>query len=62
MSNQVKIDRCICLNTPFHELKDYDSVEQIKRETGCGTRCQMCSIYLDEMLETGQTEFNEPLY
>lgn len=62
MPNQVNIDRCYCLNTRFNELKKYHALEEIKSHTGCGTKCALCVIYLVEMLETGKTEFDEPLY
>jgi bacterioferritin-associated ferredoxin len=36
-------------------------VDDIVRETGCGSHCGLCRPYLRQMLETGQTAFHELL-
>lgn len=54
---------CLCYNTTFQALKErmelegWTTVEEISRETGCGTGCGMCRPYLALLLATGETEF-----
>ena len=59
----MRIDRCVCYDTPFKEIvkrarAEEWTVEDIVRILGCGSGCGMCKPYLREALKTGQTEFN----
>jgi bacterioferritin-associated ferredoxin len=58
------IDRCVCADSSFAELKrlardealDFDG---LARRTGCTEACGMCRPYVLEMLRTGTTVFTE---
>ena len=59
----MKVDRCVCVNTTFRELKKKGqnlSFEELKNDTQCGMRCGNCEPYVRLMIKTGQTEF-EPM-
>ena len=66
MAYTLRIDRCVCQQTPFTRLlplaraNDWD-VAAIGVATGCGARCGLCRPYLREMLMTGQTVFTTVL-
>ncbi len=56
------IDRCVCFNVLFSELKQYaDSrpcrYEDMRRRFNCGRGCGLCVPYIRELLRTGQTSF-----
>jgi bacterioferritin-associated ferredoxin len=56
------INRCICFNIPFTELKEYAQhrecgMEKLREHFGCGRGCALCVPYIKAMLETGQTSF-----
>lgn len=55
------VDRCICHNVTFSELKKLaDSgmrdIDELSKRTGCGTGCGMCIPYIRVMLKTGITD------
>jgi bacterioferritin-associated ferredoxin len=59
----MRIDRCVCYDTPFKEVikrarPEGWTIEDIQRILGCGGGCGMCKPYLREALKTGQTEFD----
>jgi bacterioferritin-associated ferredoxin len=62
------IDRCVCFDRPFTELKEIavarkcTSLRQLQEETDFGLACRICNPYVRRMLRTGQTQFNELLY
>jgi bacterioferritin-associated ferredoxin len=56
------VDRCVCHNITFAELKEIalrlgNDPERVSRETGCGEGCGMCMPYIHRMIATGETEF-----
>lgn len=60
------IDRCVCTGCSFSELRALADKKQLdfkalSRETGCGMGCGLCVPYIQVMLKTGQTVFNEML-
>ncbi|MGE0352418.1 MAG: bacterioferritin-associated ferredoxin [Gemmatimonadales bacterium] len=60
----IAITHCICHDTAFAALLPAArernwSLDDLTRETGCGTGCGLCRPYLRRMLETGQTVFRE---
>jgi bacterioferritin-associated ferredoxin len=65
-AGSVLVSGCICKATPFGELYPRAvaagwSLDDLMRETGCGTQCGLCRPYLRRMLRTGQTAFTELL-
>lgn len=52
------ITHCVCFGESFVELKKFNTLEAIQKETGCGTSCKLCVPYIKKMLETGETEFD----
>jgi bacterioferritin-associated ferredoxin len=56
------IDRCVCFNVTFAELKLYAQdhqcgLDELKQRFGCGRGCAMCVPYIRVTLQTGQVEF-----
>jgi bacterioferritin-associated ferredoxin len=63
----ITITRCVCQRIPFAALLPIArergwTLEDVRRETGCGDQCGLCRPYLREMLRTGETEFHEVLW
>jgi hypothetical protein len=60
MSNP-KINRCVCFNRSFIELKSMYghclNTEELKSKANCCNRCRLCTPYIELMLKTGKTEF-----
>lgn len=60
----ILIDRCICFNRTFAELKATSrevgatTVEELAEHATFGQRCKLCRPYVEEMLRTGETEFS----
>lgn len=63
----VRVDRCVCYEVRFAELRalaeglrarhgEEVTVDDLESRTGCGSGCGMCRIYIERMLETGETE------
>lgn len=55
------VNRCICANVPFTELKKLADtgirdLEELGRLTNCGKGCGMCIPYIRVMLATGVTD------
>jgi len=55
------VNRCICADVPFTELKKLADtgirdLEELGRLTNCGKGCGMCIPYIRMMLETGITD------
>jgi len=55
------VNRCICADVPFTELKKLADagireLEELGRLTNCGKGCGMCIPYIRVMLTTGQTD------
>lgn len=61
MNCNQKINKCICFNKDFIELKncygDCKNAEELKLKAKCCNRCKLCTPYIDLMLKTGKTEF-----
>lgn len=60
----IRIDRCVCRSMPFARLLPVArskgwTLEDLIRETGCGGQCGLCRPYLERMLATGTTVFDE---
>ncbi len=58
-----RVDRCVCFDVSFRELKAYVDETGCDREGltarfGCGRGCAMCVPYIERMLETGRTSFD----
>ena len=57
------IDRCVCFNITFEELKNIAEereivdIEDLKDVVKCAMKCRLCEDYIIEMLRTGKTEF-----
>jgi bacterioferritin-associated ferredoxin len=66
MGHGIEIDRCICFEKKFVELKisaerDHLDAEEIQSRYGCGSCCGLCRPYIERMLVTGETVFHEIL-
>jgi bacterioferritin-associated ferredoxin len=65
--SSVLITHCVCRRMPFSVLEPLArergwTLEDVKRETGCGDQCGLCRPYLLKMLQTGETEFHDLLW
>lgn len=58
-----EITKCICHDHSFKEIKEYakednlTTVEELREHDFCSNSCRMCTPYVENMLETGQTSF-----
>lgn len=64
MAREVCIDRCICYDRTFSEVRvaacaDGLDMDGIAKRFGCGSCCGVCRPYLERMLETGETVFHQ---
>jgi bacterioferritin-associated ferredoxin len=64
MFREIRIDRCVCYDRTFAELKDAADadalgLDELSRRFGCGSCCGVCRPYLERMLETGETVFHQ---
>jgi bacterioferritin-associated ferredoxin len=64
MSKDLCIDRCVCYDRTFAELRIASVTEdlgmdELSKRFGCGTCCGMCRPYIERMLETGETVFHQ---
>lgn len=63
----MRIDRCICFQMKFSELKRVaertgaSTIEELQRAAEFGLRCRLCHPYVQRMLRTGETVFTEVL-
>jgi bacterioferritin-associated ferredoxin len=62
----ISITHCLCRRVAFERLLPVArergwTLEDIRRETGCGDSCGLCRPYLRRMLATGETSFSELL-
>ncbi|PIQ28406.1 (2Fe-2S)-binding protein [bacterium (Candidatus Blackallbacteria) CG17_big_fil_post_rev_8_21_14_2_50_48_46] len=59
----MQIDRCVCFQKTFNELKalaleqGIREIEALQESILFGKKCKLCHPYIREMLKTGQTEF-----
>lgn len=57
------IDRCICHNISFDEIKrtaeeqGFYRLEEFQQENICSNSCKICGPYVSEVLRTGKTSF-----
>ena len=61
--NSLAVDRCICFDLSFAELKRIAAAgrldfEALQRATRCSTNCALCEPYIRLMLATGRTAFS----
>jgi bacterioferritin-associated ferredoxin len=58
------IDRCICFNVKFSEVKKimdenhFTTIEEVQNIVDVSKNCKLCRPYLKKMIKTGETEFN----
>lgn len=61
----MNIDRCYCYQKTFGELKEVadavgvDSLSGLQKHVTFGENCELCHPYVERMLETGKTSFDE---
>ncbi|NET33420.1 MAG: hypothetical protein F6K19_15595 [Cyanothece sp. SIO1E1] len=61
--NPFLVNKCVCHNTSFEDIKKYVEEHQVKtvRELQasdiCSTKCQMCEPYVELVIKTGEVEF-----
>ncbi len=57
------ITSCVCYDKTFVEIKveaeklGLSSVEQIQERLDCAKGCGLCIEYIEQMIQTGKTEF-----
>lgn len=62
--NDWVVNRCVCHKCTFLQIqtfmKEYhlQSLSDVVTAGICGTKCQMCHMYIQHMIETGETEFS----
>lgn len=60
------VDRCVCFNRTFSEIKEISdkynikTISELKKYITFGENCRLCIPYVELMLKTGKTEF-EPV-
>ena len=54
----MNIDRCYCFDVLFVDIKDEDSIDDVKKKYSCGEKCGLCLPYIEVTLETGETSFD----
>jgi bacterioferritin-associated ferredoxin len=64
MARDICVDRCVCYDRTFAELKSAAGAEslqldEIAKRFGCGSCCGVCRPYIERMLETGETVFHQ---
>lgn len=58
------IDRCICYNVKFSEVKkimeenNFTTIEEVQEEIDVSKNCKLCRPYIERMMKTGETEFD----
>src|SRR5688572_18061064 len=61
---KMPIDRCVCFNITFAELKVYAqsrpgcTLADLRERFGCTRGCALCLPYIQAMLQTGRTTFD----
>ncbi|MBV6479218.1 MAG: hypothetical protein HGGPFJEG_01989 [Ignavibacteria bacterium] len=64
---KVKINKCICYDTTFKEMisimikNNLKSIDELRNIKPVSLNCKLCLPYINKMIETGKTEFNETL-
>lgn len=59
------IDRCLCFDWTFAELRDVarssgaQTVGELQTHVTFGQKCRLCHPYVRRMLRTGETVFHE---
>ena len=68
MTSGIEIDRCVCFDLRFEVIQNAcrerpRTFTEIAEEFGCGSSagCGFCQPYIERMLKTGETKFNEIL-
>lgn len=57
------INRCLCHNRSFEEIKTYahkydiHTIEELQSRKICSCGCRICLPYVEKMLKTGETSF-----
>jgi|AntRauTorckE6833_2_1112554.scaffolds.fasta_scaffold08210_2 bacterioferritin-associated ferredoxin len=58
------VNRCICSNITFSEVKkiadkeNFQTVDELRINEVCCRNCELCRPYVEEMLKTGETSFS----
>ena len=61
----LKIDKCICSNITFSEVKkiaqliNAKDIIDLQEKIDVARNCRLCVPYLKEMLNSGETEFHK---
>lgn len=64
MEIKYNITKCICLDMTFVQMKkimkeeNIKSIEGLRKIKPVATNCKLCLPYINNMIETGQTEFD----
>ena len=66
-SEPMRIDRCVCFNVTFAEIRDFAASRvgtteaDVQDRFGCGEKCGTCVPYVRRTIRTGQTVFHQLL-
>ena len=58
------IDKCICFNVKFSEVKkimednNFTTIEEVQSVIDVSKNCLLCRPYIERMMQTGETEFD----
>ena len=61
----MRIDRCVCFEVPFTEMKQWADARpgcafaDVQERFRCGTGCGLCAPYVRRMLRTGKCTFHQ---
>ncbi len=53
--------KCVCFDFSIEEVaKAYDTIEEARRKTGCGSGCGLCIPYLEAMMKNKRDRHADP--
>ena len=62
------VTKCVCHKKSFRDIIDFaqsnglHSVEDLREEQYCSTKCKMCEPYIETALQTGEVSFKPGFY
>ncbi len=65
MKIKYNITKCVCFDMTFAQMKkkmeekNINDIEGLRKIKPVATNCKLCLPYINKMIETGQTEFDQ---